>query len=317
MKKVAVIWFFLVASFFLRGQDIHFSQISHSSFFLNPSLISFQPNDYHATLHSRSQWQSVTKPFKTTVLSFERKDFFPSHSFGIQFLNDFSGDSKFKTTGLNIVYSKFFRIVENNSLSFAFSGGFFERSVSYEDLIFNDIEQRPNINFWFSDITLGITNEHKINKKTIMKNSIALFHVNKPKQSLTGNNELHLTPKTNVYCSILYLMNQEINFSPKFLYSTQDKTKEIVFLFDAAYKIKNKYLSVLKIGTGYRIQDAIIFSFGSQIGNFNFTASYDFNTSSFTPATNYKGGTEFVISYAWNIKQKRKTIKKEECPKYL
>ena len=119
MKKAGVIYFCLLASFFLKGQDIHFSQISNSSFFLNPSLISFQPHHYHATLHRRSQWKSVTKPFKTTVLSLERKDFFPSHSFGIQFLNDFSGDSKFKTTGFNIVYSKLFSVVENNSLSFA------------------------------------------------------------------------------------------------------------------------------------------------------------------------------------------------------
>jgi len=100
MKKTAFI-LLLFSSTLVKSQDIHFSQFLRSSFFLNPSLTSFQQNDYKATLQRRSQWKSVAEPFNTFTISVESKDLFPSHSVGLQFLNDIAGDAKFKTTGFN------------------------------------------------------------------------------------------------------------------------------------------------------------------------------------------------------------------------
>ena len=97
--RVLLFILLLFFAFNLKSQDVHFSQFSKSTFLLNPSLTSFQQNDYKVTLQRRSQWESVAEPFNTFTISVERKDLFPSHSIGIQFLNDIAGDAKFKTTG--------------------------------------------------------------------------------------------------------------------------------------------------------------------------------------------------------------------------
>ena len=97
----------LISPLFFKGQDIHFSQFSKSTFFLNSSLLGFQKNDYKATLQRRSQWKSVAIPFSTFTASIERKALFKNNSLGIQFINDIAGDARFKTTGINIIYSKF------------------------------------------------------------------------------------------------------------------------------------------------------------------------------------------------------------------
>ena len=174
MKRLIII-LIIYSSFPVKGQDVHFSQFSKSSFLVNPSLTSFQQNDYKATLQRRSQWKSVAEPFNTLSISAERKDLFPSHSIGIQFLNDIAGDAKFKTIGFNFSYSKLFKITKINSLSIATGVGIFQRSLSYDNLIFNQTEIYKNINFWFPDINLGISNQHNINKNTTLINGVSFF----------------------------------------------------------------------------------------------------------------------------------------------
>ena len=58
----------------LFAQDIHFSQNLISRVSINPSLIGhFSDNDYRISLHRRSQWESVSKPFTTFLMSVEAK----------------------------------------------------------------------------------------------------------------------------------------------------------------------------------------------------------------------------------------------------
>ena len=66
MKRLISI-LIIYSSFPAIGQDVHFSQFSKSSFLLNPSLTSFQQNDYKATLQRRSQWESVAEPRKWII----------------------------------------------------------------------------------------------------------------------------------------------------------------------------------------------------------------------------------------------------------
>jgi len=316
MKKLVSI-LLLCSSVSVKAQDTHFSQFSKSSFLLNPSLINFQQNDYKVTLQRRSQWKSVAEPFNTLSISAERKDLFPSHAIGIQFLNDIAGDAKFKTTCFNFSYSKLFKITKINSLSIATGVGIFQRSLSYDNLIFNQTEIYKNINFWFPDINLGISNQHNINKNTILVNGASIFHLNKAKQSLTGDNNVRLNRKANLHSSLYHSANQTLLLSPKIFYSIQDKEKEFIFAFDTEYLLNGDKNIILKSGLSYRWTDAIIYNFGAEIDNFDCLISYDINTSSLSEATNNKGGFEFSLVYVWDIKQKEKTVKPKQCPKYL
>ena len=316
MKKLVLI-LLLYSSVSVKSQDVHFSQFSKSTFLLNPSLSSFQENDYKVTLQRRSQWESVAEPFKTLSISAERKDLFPSHSIGIQFLNDIAGDAKFKTTGFNFSYSKLFKITKINLLSIAAGAGIFQRSLSFEDLIFSQTEIYENINFWFPEVNLGISNQYRVNKKITVVNGISLFHLNKAKQSLTGDNNVRLNRKANFHSSLYHSTNQTLLLSPKIFYSTQDKEHEFIFAFDTEYLLKGDKNIILKSGLSYRWTDAIIYNFGAEIDSFDCLISYDINTSSLSEATNNKGGFEFSLVYVWDIKQKEKTVQPKQCPKYL
>lgn len=316
MKKLFLI-LFICSVVSVKSQDVHFSQFSKSTLLLNPSLTSFQENDYRVLLQRRSQWESVAEPFNTLTISVEKKDLFPSYSIGIQVLNDIAGDAKFKTTGANFSYSKRLKITKNNLISIAAGAGVFQRSLSFEELIFSDEEIYEKINFWFPEVNLGISNKYWYNKQTKFISGISFFHLNRSKQSLTENNDVRLNRKINIHSSIYYSINPKVLISPKIFYSTQDKDREAVFAFDAEYLLKRDKKTILKSGFSYRWADAIIYSFGIEIDNLDCLISYDFNTSSLSEATNNKGGFEFSLAYVWDIKQKEKIIQPKQCPKYL
>ena len=314
--KIFLLIFFITISIFAQGQDLHFSQMYRSSFLINPAINSFQENDYQFVLQRRSQWESVTKPFNTTSISIERKNFLPSHSYGAQLLNDVAGDSKFTTTGFNFSYSKLVNISKTHDISLGLLFGVFQRSVSYAGLIFNEEENRSDINFWFPDFSLGISNKLIFSKNTQLVSGISLYHLNKPQQSLSQDNTVRLNNKTNVFSSLSYFWKDNVLLKPTIFYSYKNTEQEAVLMLDSQYLLAESEIR-LSSGISYRWKDAIIYSFGVSNRDVEFIVSYDFNVSSFSEATNNKGGAEFVIIYRWDIPKKEKIKLPLECPKYM
>ena len=304
----------------LKSQDIHFSQFSKSSFFLNSSLLGLQTNSHKITIQRRSQWKSVAIPFNTFTTAIERKGIFKNNSVGLQFLNDVAGDARFKTTGINIIYAKLFSMKKKGRLSLGVGFGVFKRQLSYDNLIFNNQEDHNNIGFWFPEINTGITHEQKISKRTTLTNGVSFFHLNKAKQSLIENDNVRLNPKSNFHSMIEYYVNQKIVIKPKIFFSKQNKQKETITAFDAEYFFTES--TTLKSGIYYRWGDALICAFGAEIDQIELIISYDYNTSSLRKASNNKGGIELSLVYVWDVKPKQnRKIKKQKtnkpCPKYL
>ena len=76
----------------------------------------------------------------------------------------------------------------------------------------------------------------------------------------------------------------------------------------------------MALGTNYRHKDAIYYNANIKAGSFEVILNYDVNISSLKTASNYNGAYEFLISYEWNKRKKRKqiiNIKQKKCPKYL
>ena len=316
MRKIACI---VILSFSINvcAQDVHFSQFLVNSFMLNPAMIGVQKNDYKATLIRKSQWESVSVPFNTFSLAIERKDIFPSHSIGIQFLNDVAGDSRFKTSGLIINYVKSVATSKENIFRFGAEFGLFQRSIFIDDLVFIDTENLSNFNFTFPDISLGFANQKILNKKLSLEAGIAFFHINKPKQSFNDDDAIRLNQKINFHTSLNYIYMDKFRFKPKLMFSNQDTDNEFLLGCEVNYLLKAEKNILLKSGISDRINDAIIISFGAEIEGFSCVASYDINTSSLSNASNNKGGFEFALIYQWKCKKNKKVIEKENCPKYL
>ena len=69
--RVFIIIFLSTVFLKLNAQDIHFSQFKNSKININPALTGDQESDYLAILQRRSQWGSVTDPFKTISIALE------------------------------------------------------------------------------------------------------------------------------------------------------------------------------------------------------------------------------------------------------
>ena len=316
MKSVSILCLVSIAINCV-AQDVHFSQFKISSFLLNPALVGAQNNDYKASLQRKSQWASVSVPFNTLTLSLERKDILPSHSIGVQFINDIAGDSRFKTAGVTLAYAKKVAVTTNNIFSFGAELGLFQRSVMFDDLVFNEPENLSNLNFIFTDVAIGIANFYKINKQTILECGIALYHINQPKQSLADNDAIRLHQKMNIHTAINYAYTDNLSVQPKLLFSNQNMDKEFLLGCDVNYLLEEEQDILLKLGVAERFNDAVIFYFGTEIERLSCMVSYDVNTSNLANASNNKGGFEFSVVYRWNVLKKEKSIEQEECPEYL
>ena len=71
----------------------------------------------------------MSVPLIHFAFALERKDILPSHNIGVQFLNDIAGDSRFKTTGINLGYAKKVVVTADNLFSFGAGLGIFQRSL--------------------------------------------------------------------------------------------------------------------------------------------------------------------------------------------
>jgi type IX secretion system PorP/SprF family membrane protein len=316
MRKIV---FILILSFAVNAwaQDVHFSQFLANSFVLNPAMVGVQKNDYKATLHRKSQWASVSIPFTTFTLALERKDILPSHSIGLQFLNDIAGDSRFKTSGLNFTYVKSVATSKENTFRFGAEFGFFQRSIVVDNLVFNNPENLSNFNFTFPDISVGVANQNYLNEDLLLETGIAFFHINKPKQSFTDDDAVRLHQKINFHTTLNYAYTDNLSIQPKLVFSNQDSDKEFLFGCGVNYLLEGEKDILLKSGIANRFNDALILYFGAEIDGLSCVVSYDVNTSSLNNASNNKGGFEFALVYQWKSKKKIKIVEQEICPKYL
>lgn len=316
MKKFFFILIFLITKQ-TQSQDVHYSQFEKTKSLLNPSLIAYQTFDYEIQLQRRSQWASVTTPFNTFSLSFSAKEFYKKLSIGGTLLTDVAGDSRFSTDGVSLFLVNTY-IIQKHTLSISAQTAVYQRGIKNDHLEFLEAEELNNISFLFFDFGLGISNYIKIDRKKSFLIGISSYHLNKPKQSLTKNKDVFLHPKYVFHAMFHNRINKKISLSPKGYYSSQKQDRELVFGCGLEYVLTQK--TTLFSGFYIRKDDAFFINLGLQKENIEVMVSYDINTSSLVPASNYSGAFEFSISYGWFLFKERKKIntkEKEVCPKYI
>ena len=318
MKRFIII--LLITTLSATSQDIHFSQYKNSTFFTNPSFTSFQGSDYHVLLQKRNQWQAVADPFSTFLMSIESKKILNNNSFGIHFMNDIAGDARYQTTGSIINYSK--SIIKNYSTFFAvgLSAGFYQRKISFDNLVFIEQENFDNVSFYYPDLNLGLLIKKIINNSIDLFSGISLFHINRPNQSLFENDEELLYPRFNMHTKANILLYDNWKITPHIFFSKQNINQELIIGSDLEYLLYKDKNVFLALGTNYRHKDAIYYNANIKAGSFKVILNHDVNISSLKTASNYNGAYEFLISYEWNKRKKRKqtiNIKQKKCPKYL
>ena len=299
---------------FTSAQDVHYSQFDKTKQLLNPALISTQNDDYEMQLQRRSQWSSVTTPFKTFSLSFNVKEMYKNLSLSATVLNDVAGDSHFSTDGISISLANRFK-TKDNLLAVGIQSAFYQRSVNYDGLVFFENENLQNTKYTFFDIGLGIINHKILDTERSLLIALSTFHLNKPNQSLTSNKNVVLNPKYVFYTKYYSILNPKMNIYPGIYASSQDQDKELIIGSGISYKLNDDF--DLKSGIYSRVKDAIFITLGIQKENLEVMVSYDVNTSSLATASNSLGGFEVTIIYGWSIVKETTQSIQKICPKYL
>ena len=318
MKRFIIIM--LITTLSATSQDIHFSQYKNSTFFTNPSFTSFQGSDYHVLLQKRNQWQVVADPFSTFLMSIESKKILNNNSFGIHFMNDIAGDARYQTTGSIINYSKLIRKNYTTFFAVGLSAGFYQRKISFDNLVFIEKENFDNVSFYYPDLNLGLLIKKIVNNSIDLFSGISLFHINRPNQSLFENDEELLYPRFNMHTKANILLYDNWKITPHIFFSKQNINQELIIGSDLEYLLYKDKNVFLALGTNYRHKDAIYYNANIKAGSFKVILNHDVNISSLKTASNYNGAYEFLISYEWNKRKKHNqtiNIKQKKCPKYL
>lgn len=305
------------------GQDIHFSQFYASPFNINPALTGQFDGDYRFIMNQRTQWRSVTIPYNTWGLSVDSKDLaipiggmpaLKNTGLGLSFFTDKTGDSKLKTSTLQLA-SSYLVELEKGKPHFISPGvqlGVAGTSIDYTALRFdnqwNGFVYDPGIdageNFarnarTYFTMALGIAYFHKPDARHQVEAGISFFNINNSRQSWFDNSAVKLDQRLNIHAQCKFPIHEVVDLEPALLFMTQGTYREFDIGARGNYILLNEkrlYRSVYA-GIFYRTKDAGFLVGGIRYDQWNVGVSYDINTSGLRPASHGRGGFEFSIIY--------------------
>lgn len=329
MKKI--IFYFLVAMpVCAAAQDIHFSQFYMSPLTLNPAMAGAN-HDLQAVLNYKSQWQSVTNPYKTIGCSFDMrlgkskasKGFLAA---GANFFSDKAGDANMGTTQGAVTLAYHVRMGTKSTLGGGVQAGFGQRSVTYSALQWGNQYDGTSYNsallsgegagqptFTYMDLGGGLTwNYDNSGSRSVTNNhdekvtlGVAVFHLNSPKYSFYGTADEKLYMKTVVHGkALLSIPNSNVAFVPGFMYARQGKSQEVFagtmvrFLIGMDSKYTGfKQGAAFSFGGFFRAKDAIAATVLLEYSHYSLGFSYDINTSDLKTSSSARGGFEIALKF--------------------
>jgi type IX secretion system PorP/SprF family membrane protein len=261
----------------LSAQDFHFSQYNENPLLANPALAG-ATHVMRVSAVYRSQWGSVTTPFKTYGLSFESRfkasnweKADPKRSMifkkaknrmagGLTVYNDKAGDAKMGTLAVNLTYAMFFPLNKNSNLSLGLQGGLVQRKMDDSKLIYgaqyNGYTYDPTMpsgetysrqSFSYGDLGSGIAYSFNRAERSIAANDqinaqigFAAFHLTRPNQNfITGTND-RLYRKYVFHGNLVFgIPNTLLGIAPSWLLQMQGSSKEIMAGTMFKYYIKD------------------------------------------------------------------------------
>jgi len=319
----------------MLAQDIHFSQFWAAPLHVNPAQTGFFDGVARLSAQHRTQWKAISKPYQTFSSSIDlpmikRPYRQEVYGFGTNVYRDVAGDSDFGTTQFNLSFSyiKSLNRRNNSFLSFGLQAGAAQRTINYSELHFDEqfhngrfnpntgnTENFARENFIFGDVSAGLNWVYQPRNRQMWNFGAAIFHLNKPKQSLFNDDDVRLDMKIIGTANTSINLDKDIVLNPMIITSFQGTYKEIVLGGVTKYILDKDPLTYtsLNFGVFYRVADAAYIMMGGEYLRFNFGISYDINMSRLKVASRYRGGWEISISYIFDRYKPRK-IKELPCP---
>jgi type IX secretion system PorP/SprF family membrane protein len=337
MKKIysIILLLFVGTGSLFAQQDVHFSQFFSSPLTMNPASAGVFNGDFRAITNYRSQWGSVSEPFTTMAASIDfpvlRKMGGGMFGVGLNFFKDDAGDSKLSTMKYNLSVAYHLDISggqNNNFISVGFQGGMIQRSMNYSNLTWND--QWNGITFDQDVATVDMIGGSSINALDISTGihwyyaptdfsrvfgGISLYHLNSPnmafndqESSLLKKFTLHGGAEIGTGNTSASVTGNPFSFLPNLIFVKQGPNQYFDFGGEGKYRIQqsSKYTNYnnemyATLGAYYRWGDAAYIVSRFSWSGVTIAASYDFNLSTLSTASNGNGGFEIMLGYVANF----------------
>ena len=341
MRHCMVGIFFLLSSSCAFAQaDIHFSQFYETSILRNPALTGIFGDDYKLGAYYRNQWNSISNPFSTFLVTAEThfqvretsEDFI---SVGLLSYYDKAGsiDQKITTIYPAFNYNKSLDADHNRFLSVGVTGGYNQYSFDPSKATFNNqyqngkynpnnpsLENMPNAKMTLWDLGAGVN----FNTSTGENNSITYivgvsgYHFTTPKFSYYQTDGITENMRLNGNASVSCIFSDRVTFQAHANYAMQGTYREIMIGGIANWTQQSqgaKDVFVISGGAFYRYGDAVAPVIKVNYMSLAIGVSYDINVSSLKEASHMQGGFEMTLFYSGNYSDKG-VSKKTVCPKF-
>ena len=316
--RCVVVFFLLLSGHATKAQDIHLTQFYHNPILLNPAQAGLACN-WRVGVNYRSQWGSVTSPYKTTAAYYDIPVYLnrkrsAALGLGVGIFNDVASNviSTMEVTPTFALHLGFGENYQQYKLSFGAQPAFRQRKVdvgaltwetqwdgNYIDPYRNSFE--TNLTTGTStvfDMNTGLQFSGVVNEQLSFYSGLALFHVMSPVESFYTGSSNELNSRKVFHATVRYKMNENLSIIPNILYMAQSRASEFNFGGEVNYNVNNDEDGLAYFGgVYYRMKDATQFMVGGEMNRFRAAISYDVNMSGLRSASRYRGGFEFAIMY--------------------
>lgn len=335
MNKTIKIFFLLI--FFyntVKGQDMHFTQFYSSPLYLNPAFTGAGVCSRIAATY-RDQWPGISKTYKSFLFSADH--YLQQYHIGVGLLfgNDVAGSGDLQTTIINPSIAYEAKLGRKLAMRIGFQPGIGIRSINFNKLLFGDQIARsgnnpppptletPTQSKTYFDIGTGVllyTAKYWV--------GASFFHLNKPNESLMGNEDGIMPIKYSVHGGIKRAINPEEKEDLKkksvtaaFNYRGQAEFDQFdigMYYTQYVFNLGLWYRGIPGLKAykpGYSNNDAIAILVGVTKDRLNIGYSYDITISRLVAVSH--GAHEICLSYQLcKLKKKKKARLLIPCPKF-
>jgi type IX secretion system PorP/SprF family membrane protein len=337
--KYQIIFYLLLIANHANSQDINFSQFYELPLLRNPALAGIFSGDVRITSAYRTQWQSVTTPYRTIGLGIEYKkpinrtsnDFF---TIGLQATNDIAGDSRLSRMQVFPVFNfhKSLNTEKDMYLSAGLMGGpvmqrFDPSKLSFDDQFVNGSyspsnptkQVFTNTGFTYWDVAAGLNFSSVAGEDTRYYFGAGLFHFTKPKVAFQKQYDIILNPKWVINAGLskpISDINKIIFYADYFRQGGARLIQGGLLLSHDFIEVEGNQKIALSGGLFYRYKDALIPVIKLDYNKLGLGLNYDVNISKLKSASQYRGSFEITLSYKGYSSNQNSSINKVRCPAF-
>ncbi|MEO5996788.1 MAG: PorP/SprF family type IX secretion system membrane protein [Chitinophagaceae bacterium] len=335
MKKKGMFLFFIFYVATGYGQDINFSQFYELPLLRNPALSGLFTGDIRVTAAYRTQWASVTVPYKTQSLGGELKFAVSPVDYlgvGLQITNDVAGDSKLGRTAIlpSLTFHKSINGDKDTYLSLGFIGGAIQQRFDASKLKFDDQfvngaysatnptrQTFSNTNRTYYDISVGMIYSSVLGENVKYYFGASYFHFAQPKVAFSDLNDIRLNKKIMLNAGVSIPTS---DYDKMILYAdifTQGGSNGaqggLMYKHDLIQDEVEDAIS-LSGGVFVRWNDAVMPVVKMDYYKVSIGFTYDINISKLRAESSARGAYELTISYRNFLNIRNSSADKVRCP---